>query len=261
MKMTATNNIKLKRKRIWRSIVTTLAAIVVFVTTYALIIPAITWERTLICELEEHVHTDDCYNSKDQLTCGKEEHKHTDACFDAPKDAEKEYYCNKCEHSHTDECYFSDGTLKCTIPEHIHTLDCRSNSKAGGESSNNFIMSESVRTIESKSSSDGAIAIVTGNLPDDAVVEIKAVALSGEELVAYVGEKQSTMLRNYVVYDIKIMVGGVEWQPDDTVNVLIRHPNIQVSDNQSLEVAHIDSTTNEVSLVSSELDENGDLSI
>lgn len=113
-----------ERKQIWQSVVTTLAAVVVFVTTYALIIPAITWEKTLICELEEHVHTDFCYNSKGELVCGKEEHKHIDACFDAPKATEPAYICGKSEHTHTDDCYFEDGTLKCTITEHIHDKMC-----------------------------------------------------------------------------------------------------------------------------------------
>lgn len=115
---------KYGRKRAWRSVVTTLAAVVVFVTTYALIIPAITWEKTLICEIEEHVHTDNCYSSKGELKCGKQEHTHTDECFDAPKAAEPIYICRETEHTHTEDCYFSDGTLKCTLHEHVHTENC-----------------------------------------------------------------------------------------------------------------------------------------
>lgn len=49
-----------KRKRMrWRKLVTILAAIVVFCTTYALILPAITLESKCICEKEEHKHTDE----------------------------------------------------------------------------------------------------------------------------------------------------------------------------------------------------------
>ena len=100
------------------------AAIVVFVTTYAMIIPAITWERTLICPLEAHVHTDFCYNSKGELKCGKEEHRHTDACFDAAPADPKLYFCGQTAHVHDENCYFADGTLKCTLQEHKHTSDC-----------------------------------------------------------------------------------------------------------------------------------------
>ncbi len=83
--MTTKNERKqIQRKRFWRSILTALAAIIVFVMTYALIIPAITWEQTMICELEEHIHTDDSNNAEGQLKCEKAEYKHTDVCLDAP---------------------------------------------------------------------------------------------------------------------------------------------------------------------------------
>ncbi|MCQ2355157.1 MAG: metallophosphoesterase, partial [Clostridia bacterium] len=116
-------NIKQRKKRIWKSFVTVLASIVVFVTTYALIIPAITWERTLICEIPEHTHSESCY-SDGELVCTKVEHVHTAACFDAPKAAAKLYICGKTEHTHTEDCYFDDGTLRCTLEEHKHSSFC-----------------------------------------------------------------------------------------------------------------------------------------
>ena len=118
-----TKNIKQRKKRIWRSFVTVLASIVVFVTTYALIIPAITWERTLICEIPEHTHSENCY-SDGVLVCDQIEHIHTASCFDAPKAIAKLYICGKPEHTHTEDCYFTDGTLKCTLEEHKHSTVC-----------------------------------------------------------------------------------------------------------------------------------------
>lgn len=50
-----------RRHRIWRKIVSALACIVVFCTTYALILPAITVGKELHCGKTEHVHTEDCY--------------------------------------------------------------------------------------------------------------------------------------------------------------------------------------------------------
>ncbi len=108
---------------VWLRIVTVLAAIVVFCTTYALIIPAITWERTLICELDEHTHNDACYQDG-KLICGREEHVHTEACFDAVPSEKTVYLCGKTAHVHDASCYFEDGTLKCTIEEHIHDKMC-----------------------------------------------------------------------------------------------------------------------------------------
>ncbi len=50
----------LQKKR-WKWVVTVLACVVVFCTTYALILPAITLTGDTFCGQEEHVHTDKCY--------------------------------------------------------------------------------------------------------------------------------------------------------------------------------------------------------
>lgn len=51
------------RKRTWYKILSVPICLVVIVTTYALILPAITMESTpdTYCGIAEHVHTDDCY--------------------------------------------------------------------------------------------------------------------------------------------------------------------------------------------------------
>lgn len=117
-------------RSIWRKCVQVMAFVVVFCTTYALILPAITMERTHFCGLEAHEHTDDCYIRKETLafTCTPGEgelHLHEDRCFDAlgyqicP-------YSEKTEHIHTDNCY-KGGSLICGREEvqlHIHTEDC-----------------------------------------------------------------------------------------------------------------------------------------
>ena len=48
-----------RRRKRWQKVVTCLAAVVVFCTTYALILPAITMEKQ--CEIPEHIHTQACY--------------------------------------------------------------------------------------------------------------------------------------------------------------------------------------------------------
>ena len=73
-----------RRNRIWKKLVTALGCLVVFCTTYALILPAITMERETVCGLSEHVHTDSCYSrQRGALVCAlaeSEGHTHTDAC-------------------------------------------------------------------------------------------------------------------------------------------------------------------------------------
>ena len=59
------------RSRRWRKILSVLSAVVVSVTTYALILPAITASTTTYCGLEEHKHTEDCYELR--LVCTLEE--------------------------------------------------------------------------------------------------------------------------------------------------------------------------------------------
>ena len=123
-----------RRKKRWRSAVMALAAVVVFCTTYALILPAITMAQQTYCGMEEHRHGDDCYETV--LLCDKEfdvvqpeGHIHTATCCDY----EEVLTCGleECEdtlHEHTDDCYDEEGNLVCTQPEviegHTHTEDC-----------------------------------------------------------------------------------------------------------------------------------------
>ncbi len=51
-----------KRRKALQMTVTYLAAIVVFCTVYALILPAITKERAAFCGYEEHIHSEECYS-------------------------------------------------------------------------------------------------------------------------------------------------------------------------------------------------------
>lgn len=113
-----------KRNRIWRSIVTGIAGVVVFCTTYALILPAITLEtQEYICGQEAHTHGPECY----QLTCGLEEifsHTHSDECYDG-----QTLICTLEErtvHHHTASCY-SQPTPICgqeAAEAHTHTTAC-----------------------------------------------------------------------------------------------------------------------------------------
>ena len=66
-----------RRKKWWHKVVISLAAIVVFCTTYALILPAVTMEKQ--CDIPEHTHTDACFQTE-ELTCGMEEHIHSEEC-------------------------------------------------------------------------------------------------------------------------------------------------------------------------------------
>lgn len=140
------------RHRRWRRAFSGMAAVVVFITTYMLILPAITMENQAICGMAEHTHTDacyemqlvctqeetpegtdvhvhgpECYEQQQVLTCTKQEgegHVHSDACYG--------YVCGQEEsagHTHTDACYteVTHRELTCTEPEsagHTHGEGC-----------------------------------------------------------------------------------------------------------------------------------------
>lgn len=69
------------RLKKWKRITLALSCVVVFCVVYALTLPAITLESKTICGMEEHTHTEECYQD-DELVCGKEEHQHTEDCYE-----------------------------------------------------------------------------------------------------------------------------------------------------------------------------------
>lgn len=124
---------KNRRKSIWKRIVSFLACIVVFCTTYALILPALTMERPAECGIEEHTHTEACYikydtGSADTLVCAETLglHVHTADCIGM----DGAYICGYSDfviHSHNQFCFDESGMLVCTLPEilpHIHSDFC-----------------------------------------------------------------------------------------------------------------------------------------
>ena len=133
-----------KTRRIFTRLVSTVAAIVVFVTTYALVLPAITMESeaacgieahqhdqscytdVLVCELSEspgHVHDESCYITKQKQACQIEEHVHDSDCYDG----NGKLICEKDEHQHGEDCFEEVRELVCEIPEsprHQHDDSC-----------------------------------------------------------------------------------------------------------------------------------------
>ena len=75
---------RLVKKRLhgrWKKVVSILACIVVFCTTYALILPAITKEKATDCGIEEHQHGEECFSEENELICTKQEHTHGPECY------------------------------------------------------------------------------------------------------------------------------------------------------------------------------------
>ena len=124
-----------KRKQIWKRLRMIVAVVVVFTTTYSLILPVIALEQNRAAQMPG---TDFGSGSIRVLDCGYEAHKHTDACYEerpvydaegVQTGTEKVLVCGKADwvvHTHDDACY-ENGALVCQLPEnpeHIHTEDC-----------------------------------------------------------------------------------------------------------------------------------------
>ena len=120
-----------RQRSTWKKVVMGLGCVVVFCTTYALILPGITMEKR--CDIEEHVHSEECYSQVvgpeiSVLSCDVESlniHTHTEEC----SDASGQYVCGLADyvvHEHTDICYENDSLI-CKIPEyklHVHEENC-----------------------------------------------------------------------------------------------------------------------------------------
>lgn len=74
-------------------------------------------EGQLICQKDEHVHTEECFGEDGELICGLEEHTHSGECY----------------HIHDDECYVTE--YGCGLEEHQHDIMCYSDVNADVETS------------------------------------------------------------------------------------------------------------------------------
>ena len=110
--------------------------------------------------------------------------------------------------------------------------------------------------------SDGATVEITGRLPEGAEAKIVPVTLTKEQLVEYYGESLVKAVDNLVVYDICIMVDGQEWEPDDSVSVVINNPKIDTKTNSNEEIAvtHIDNEKKSVEKMETVVTEDGGVS-
>lgn len=144
-------NISRKHRRRWQRFVGAVSVVVVFCTTYALILPAITMHRELLCGLQEHTHSSQCaleygcsdllagktvihshnalcYDSGGQLLCGLAQldaHTHSEICAGT-----EVVICGKeaqAPHTHGEDCYVQHPDPQCGIKAqepHRHNEEC-----------------------------------------------------------------------------------------------------------------------------------------
>lgn len=116
-------------RRRWHASLMALSALVLIITVYVFMLPAITMEKN--CGLEEHTHNEDCYGMTEMNVpvCTVEAleiHEHTEECYDD----EGELICGYADfilHTHDENCYDEEGNFWCElseIEEHEHDEEC-----------------------------------------------------------------------------------------------------------------------------------------
>ena len=120
------NDQKIKSRR--NKIFMFLSIIVIVLTLSTLMKPAITMGEVLICDKEEHTHTEECYEQKFICDTETEENLNNESCFESVLITEHE------EHTHTSDCYVTEDEY-----ESINELISIINSIPTYEEMNNHI--------------------------------------------------------------------------------------------------------------------------
>lgn len=199
-----------RRRRRWQTVVTCLAAVVVFCTTYALILPAITLEAETVCGLEEHTHTESCYTQEQLIVCGleeSEEHTHEADCFQT----EARLTCGLEEHTHTEECYAGEEP---DVPPEPDVSAPENEPAAGGSTSGESALPEEAagETPYLYSYEDDAVSVSVAlaegaEVPADAVLRVTPITAGDtahdyDALAARAEETVSGEVSQIALYDI-----------------------------------------------------------
>lgn len=227
------NHAKKRRKKYIRQRITTvLAVIMVFVVTYAMILPGITMtkaDQTLACAYETHVHTEACYRDVfddngnligKELICGQADwtvHEHTDDCFaevtDADGNVQKILVCDLPEikeHHHDASCYDTQKVLVCgQIELHTHAKDCY---EKDHENDPAYLICGKT---ELKAHTHGAGCLVKGKATDEAIIGAAEEA-SNERLA-----KAESLVRMSAFESTPVGVVESEQETSNAVETLI----------------------------------------
>ncbi|MEE0059645.1 MAG: SpaA isopeptide-forming pilin-related protein [Acutalibacteraceae bacterium] len=151
---------KHKKRSTRQRVLMVVAVLVVFCTTYAMILPAITMENKNKCTIEEHIHKSDCYGTQKVMTCQQEVgkiHAHNENCYTATG----ELTCKidtTVEHAHTETCYTSKMTMVCDKPMHQHNEECTATAPSEAVT---VVPTEKVTQTSTESTSDIAISEIS----------------------------------------------------------------------------------------------------
>lgn len=251
--------LKQKRRKLWYKVVGILACLVVFCTSYALILPAITMERTACCGKEEHQHDESCYAESEILICESEavseEHIHTEACYTY----EKTLICQIEEHTHAEECYSNESET-----ETAETIAAEQTEETAGETQESESSEMAANhTVSLEASGEDYKVVVTydesAGIPEGAVLKVIEYAEDSGEYQARFAEANAVLLNqegSYIrrarFFDISIMAGETEIEPANAVKVEISQSADIIENEEDIIITH---ATNEGTEVISEVEQ------
>lgn len=251
--------LKQKRRKLWHKIVGILACLVVFCTSYALILPAITMERTAYCGKEEHQHDESCYATSEILICESEavseEHIHTEACYTY----EKTLICQIEEHTHAEACYSNESET-----ETAETIAAEQTEETAGETQESESSEMAANhTVSLEASGEDYKVVVTydesAGIPEGAVLKVIEYAEDSGEYQARFAEANAVLLNqegSYIrrarFFDISIMAGETEIEPANAVRVEISQSADIIENEEDIIITH---ATNEGTEVISEVEQ------
>lgn len=208
----------------WRYIVTFLASIVVFVTTYALILPAITVERTAYCGCEEHVHTEECYVGTNKEThevpvCGLSEHTHTDECYQEQTDTDKTFVetgkATLVETSQANSAETSQAASEETGTESLVETSKESSTETTTDDVNQTIDYSRIYNYEDNKVMVKVSLPETSNVPKDAQLKVAPISRAEEQydnMVKQAGDAVITgVAMNVRLYDISFYTNDEQY--------------------------------------------------
>ena len=220
-----------QRQSLRNRVLAAFACVAVIATALALMIPAISMTRgDLVCGLEEHEHTDACYEQV--LICGNVEaedaatHEHTDACY------ETKLVCDKPAHKHSDACYEdaaaaasksssekSEAAVAKSVSKETAAAKKSSSSKTSGSAKK---PAQSFRKVVSATDNASALAVDVaapkGAFDAGTKMTVKRIT-DPETLVKMASALEDGKTYSITAVDISFSLKGKEVEPDAPVEV------------------------------------------
>lgn len=234
----------------WSKALAAMACLVVFCTTYALILPAITLDHKTACGLEEHTHAAEaCYSQ--QLLCTNEnsEHVHSDDCYTST------LTCELSEHQHTENCYPQETEEQTAESDTALTAETEETSEAQTEEASEK-ESEELVLAEKTLSADGGDYQVTltcasdAGIPENAELRVSEYGQDSahyEDAISKAKEQCGGELTYARLFDVSIFADGEEIEPQAPVSVSISlNDPITVAEDGELQIVHFAENGTEV---------------